>query len=99
MTLPPKICPMCKQRNIASWESTCAFCWAKIITHDICPMCMGKGGIHQENINGGFTTGLCCPKCGGSGFTGVWRINMIIFNNFREFCRSCGFDPIVEIRY
>lgn len=83
---------MCKQRVIASWESVCSNCWAKLEEHDVCPMCLGHGSIPETNTNGGFTLIRECPECDGSGYTGKWRQQMILLNHCREFLRDCGVD-------
>jgi len=88
----PKICLMCKERIIQSWESVCAVCWRKVEKHDLCPMCLGGKSIGQENVNGGFTTIISCPECNGTGYTGKWHQWLIVLNHCREFLRSCGVD-------
>lgn len=90
--VPPKICMMCRQRIIQSWESVCSSCWKKVIEHDLCPVCHGEKNIPFTNYDVGITVMLNCPKCNGTGYTGDWRINLILLNYAREFLRECGVD-------
>lgn len=98
--VPPKICPICKEKVIANWESTCQHCWDKLVEHDLCKICKGIGTVAEEIINGNHHTEIMkCPECEGSGYTGIWRLQIIVFNHVRENCRRCGFDPIVEMPF
>jgi len=89
-----KLCLMCKQRVIASWESACSDCWRKLVEHDLCPMCHGSGTYAEHNHNGGFTNIMVCPTCKGEKYTGHWREWVITLNHIREILRSCGVDVL-----
>lgn len=98
--LPQKVCPICKKKIIAGWESACQSCWNKVIEHDLCPICRGACTIPEEEINGNhYTKAVKCPECNGTGYTGEWHKNLIIFNHGREVCRKAGFDPIIRMPF
>jgi len=87
-----KLCLICKQRVIASWESACEDCWRAIVEHDLCPMCHGKQVISTTNQNGYFTYTSVCTRCNGTGWVGNWREYVIMLNHVRETLRECGVD-------